>query len=305
MRLRVLISFHYFKKANVEKIIGDNIGDAPWPDVWADSGAFSAFTKGYVIQPEDYAEWLAKWRHLFTTACNLDVIGDAVGTLRNQERLEDLGATVLPVYHMRANRWDLFDEILDRGYPYICLGGMAGTKVALKFQVRFAANAMLHAQRHTEQHGTAQPAFHGLGLAGDTALRHLPLYSADSSTWNSPQRFGYYELWDDDRGKMQYVPAGHSDKLGRWAGLVRLHGVEPRDLMPNPPAQGLRDRVSIRAYFYRERWLHAHRLPVYRPDQPDSDDPGPRIYLAMANEGTLAAACRVAAWWTEHDRSAA
>ena len=70
----------------------------------------------------DYMAWLRRWAHLFTTYVNLDVIGDAAGTLVNQQRMEDAGLAPVPVFHA-GEPWEYLATYCER-YPYVALGGM-------------------------------------------------------------------------------------------------------------------------------------------------------------------------------------
>src|SRR5262252_3555390 len=93
----------------------------PYPEVMADSGAFSAMTQGVPIDLDDYARWLLRYRHLFRVYVNLDVIRNAAATWENQLRLqEQYGLEPLPVFHV-AEDWHWFDRYLAR-FPYIGLG---------------------------------------------------------------------------------------------------------------------------------------------------------------------------------------
>src|SRR5262249_41661688 len=76
MRLKILLSFAYYAKDEPEPFIAKMcLGDAP--DVFLDSGAFSAMTLGKRIALSEYVAWLKRWSAHVTRYANLDVIGDA------------------------------------------------------------------------------------------------------------------------------------------------------------------------------------------------------------------------------------
>jgi hypothetical protein len=277
VRARLLISYHYAKRWDLDAMIADNTNPGETPDLWADSGGFSAMTVGAEITVEEYADWLLANPGRFSAACCLDVIGDPVGTMVNQHRLEDLGVDVLPVYHMRANRWDVFDEICDN-YAHACLGGMAGTGTPPQAIVRF----LVHALRRCRDRGSAC-VFHVLGMTSYTTLANLPIYSADCSTWAAAHRWGYYELFDQASGRLRQVWMGRKggpSHLGENAALLRAHGVEPRALVVDPPWK-IRTAIAAVAYAKRERWMRQRVGPIVRADQPDAE-PGLRLYLSVA-----------------------
>ena len=73
--LRILTSYHYFKTYDYDTMVKTHF-DGFKPDIFADSGAFSAVTQGAELNIDDYAKWIIRWREYFTIYANLDVIGD-------------------------------------------------------------------------------------------------------------------------------------------------------------------------------------------------------------------------------------
>lgn len=90
---RILLSYHYFRTPELEPELRKHFGDGALPEVFADSGAFSAMTQGAPVDVDEYARWLLRNKYLFRVYSNLDVVGDddrsAEGTWANQRRLED------------------------------------------------------------------------------------------------------------------------------------------------------------------------------------------------------------------------
>ena len=102
---KFLISYYYFKTRKVEELA------ARWQplQLFADSGAFSAWSLGGQIDVHEYADWLHKYKHLFAVYANLDVKGDIDASLRNQQILEEKGLHPLPVFH-RYEPWSVLEE---------------------------------------------------------------------------------------------------------------------------------------------------------------------------------------------------
>lgn len=116
----------YAHQAEIKKKIG--ILKDCRPRVIIDSGAFTVFTKGKTIDPNEYAEWAIafdkEWRDkmAFLRFMNLDVIGDQEKSWRNQLYLENKGINPLPIITYGANKKDLERAIAD--YDYFALGGL-------------------------------------------------------------------------------------------------------------------------------------------------------------------------------------
>ena len=121
MQLRILVSYHYYKNTDLDALFAKHF-TKPYPDVFADSGAFSAMTQSVEIDWRDYAAWVKRWRHLFTAYANLDVIGNAEATWENQQRLENVGLKPVPVFHVGED-WSYLECMVKR-YTYIALGGL-------------------------------------------------------------------------------------------------------------------------------------------------------------------------------------
>lgn len=282
-RVRVLISFHYFRDVDLDKLFGERWPGPP-PEVFADSGAYSAFAAGADVKVEEYASWLTRWRHWFQVAANLDVIGDgpaaAAATRSNQEWLEDRGFQVLPVFHA-AEPWEALEHYLDSGYPYLALGGLVGRRPTsiMAWLVRCF------------QMARGRAVFHGFGLTSWRPLADLPWFSVDSSTWGASYRYGQLALFDVDRGKWER--ASVADHVGlyapRVAKLIREHGFNPADFADRKRYTRERTcRLSAVAWWRAEQWVRRRHGPI---TMPTTDEEGLRLYLAFnSSEGRHAAA---------------
>lgn len=178
---RMLCSYHYFKK---QRDLVKEMVDRHY-EVFIDSGAFSAETKGVVINIDDYCEFI-KYTGA-TTYASLDVIGDAKQTRYNTEyMIKEHGLKPLPTFHMGSTIEDL--EALMNVYPYICLGGLV-----------FSPKIVAHCDRVWHYILTHQPNLrvHGFGLTNIELMKRYPWYSVDSSSYKSCRRYGRQNvLWD-------------------------------------------------------------------------------------------------------------
>ena len=271
MKLRILLSYHYYRDTNLDALFAKYF-TPPYPEVFADSGAFSAASQGATIDIEQYAGWVKQWGHLITTYSNLDVIGDAAGTGRNQRALEGLGLDPLPVFHTGSNFTHL-EALLER-YPYIALGGMVP-------HMRFPKRIMPWLIECFKR-AKGRAVFHGFGATSWAVVKSFPWYSVDSSSWGSGFRFGQVPVFNATRGKFETLQLGDAKAWREYAALVQRLGFDWRDFAD----RGRNDRAKICAisalsYMMAEQWLRKRHGEIYVPGRQDA--PGRRAHLADAN----------------------
>ena len=215
-RVRVLLSFHAFRRLDMEAFAASCVFDGKQPDIFADSGAFSAWTQGAAISVDDYAEWVHRWKSVLGVFCNLDVIDDPAATDVNQRALESLGLRPLPVWHIRSDQ-RYFRELCEE-YRYIAIGGMVGTRWERLMP------KLVWAIRHARSTDTV---LHALGLTSLEPLRQLPFFSADSSAWCSGFKFGTLRIWDRRQHKFHQGQLGDAKQWASLANATRALGFDP------------------------------------------------------------------------------
>lgn len=273
MYFRILLSYWYYGNVDLETKMGETFGDdkTRWPDVFADSGAFSAWTQNGSVDRGAYAEWLHQWKHLFKVYAGLDVKGDWRAGLDNQEYLEGKGLAPLPVFH-GGEPWELLDDLCAT-YPYLALGGLAGNLPnGSDAHMRFSLRAFEIAAGRT--------VFHGFGVTSWRELVSFPWYSVDSSTWGNGYRYGAPPLFDERHGKLTRCLVGKPADVRKKAGILREMGFDPADFAD-------RDRnnrfvncaAGAMAFMRAERWLRHYWGPIHIPDGSRPQEPGPRVYL--------------------------
>lgn len=294
----MLLSYHYFKAVDLDALVARF---SEPPSIFADSGAYSAMTQGAAIDLADYMAWLRRWAHLFTTYVNLDVIGDAAGTLANQQRMEDAGLAPVPVFHA-GEPWSYLEGYCAR-YPYVALGGMVGS-IPVEAMLRWCVQCLLTGRAH----GTR---FHGFGQTKRRILKALPWYSVDSSSWGAGHRSGSLALWDERAATMRNVKVGDRVAVYRAAPLIRAHGGSPADYATRGwgfSAEGKTSeqlgverfailRVNVVSWLLLEQYLRRRHGQV-TPPQGWADD-GPMVYLAEGSGDHLVAAGRAADLWEQ------
>lgn len=251
---KILASYHFFKKVDLDEMF------APLtikPMVFADCGAYSAFTQGVEINIKDYADWLKRWAHWISVAVNLDVIRDADATANNQKILERLGCSVIPVFHTGSSL-TILDDLCKR-YPYIALGGMVGAE--RNVTLRWSATCM----NRTKEYGTA---FHGFGMTNRKNIETLPWYSVDSASWAGSFMYGRVPLWLGT--KWETVLLFDKPAIYRHAPLIRRLGVDPAHLASRENYV-YSDAVALAVNTWREyeNYLRVRHGEIHLPQKSD------------------------------------
>lgn len=168
----LLESYHYF---NTDKVCEyTRLGGER---VFLDSGAFSAYTQGVVIDLPKYCEFIKRHADIIEVASVLDAVGDPYKTYENQKAMEAHGVAPLPCFHYGED--ERYLEYYVANYEYITLGGMVPISTP---------NLLLWLDRLWEKYltdgaGRARIKVHGFGLTVIELMKRYPWYSVDSSSW--------------------------------------------------------------------------------------------------------------------------
>ena len=271
MQLRILLSYHYYKDTDLDALFAKYF-TPPYPEVFADSGAFSATSQGAVIDINDYAAWVKRWSHLLAVYSNLDVIGDAEQTERNQRTLEDAGLNPLPVFHT-GSPLDALDSLIDR-YPYIALGGMVPYMRFPKRIIPWLIQCFKRAQ--------GRAVFHGFGATSWVVVKSFPWYSVDSSSWGSGFRYGQVPIFEPSKGKFQTVNLGDAAAWRVHAKIIGEMGFDWRDFADRTRNDRAKIcAISALSYMMAEQWLRKRHGEIYIPGRQGA--PGVRAHLVTAD----------------------
>lgn len=168
----LLESYHYVKKPErVEKLRNDQMR------VFMDSGAFSAFTLGEVIDLDAYCDYLKTNADIVDFASVLDGIGDPFKTYQNQCLMEQQGTEPLPCFHFGED--ERYLEYYIERYKFITLGGMVphSTPENKLWLDRIWSKYLC------DESGHARLKVHGFGMTSIPLMRRYPWFSVDSSSW--------------------------------------------------------------------------------------------------------------------------
>lgn len=153
-------------------------------DLFLDSGAFSAWTKGAKIDIQEYIQFIKEHEDVINVYANLDVIGDASATYKNQQIMEEAGLSPLPVFHYGSSEKYLKRYL--KKHSYISLGGMVpiSTSALVSWLDHIFTNYL------TNTTGMPIVKVHGFGLTSLRLMLRYPWYSVDSTSWIVTGRLG-------------------------------------------------------------------------------------------------------------------
>lgn len=281
LQMRALISFHYYAKSDLDRIIPEAFPDGT-PDLFLDSGGFSAATQGAEIDLQEYAGYIKRFAHHIGTYANLDVIGDPVATLENQKRMEDAGLTPVPVFHIGED-FSYLEQYVE-AYPYVALGGMVP-------HMRYT-NRLMPWLIKCFRIAKGRALLHGFGATSWQIIRRLPWFSVDSSSWGMGFRYGRVNMFDEMAGRFVAVAVGDIEGWKPWRALLNRYGFQWEDFAYRE--RNVRAKLcalSALSYMLAERWLCAGRPPVTidttRPEVARFADAQPafQLYLAEVKHG--------------------
>lgn len=191
----LLESFHYVgKQRSVDMIRKDK------RQVFLDSGAFSMWSLGAKVDIKAYCRYIQKNEDIVRKddgvllASVMDAIGDAEGTLRNQQEMERLGVQPLPCFHFGEDPKYLEHYISK--YKYITLGGMVAQET---WQLELWLDEIWE-KYLVDGAGRAKVKVHGFGLTTPKLMRRYPWHSVDSSSWVQQAKVGIVLLLPEAKG---------------------------------------------------------------------------------------------------------
>lgn len=156
-----------------------------------DSGAYSAWTRGTVIDLDEYCEFIKANAAQLDVYAALDVIPGKPGQIASERERRDAaeaswqnylymraqGLDPLPVYHY-GEPGEFLDRMLSYGCDYIGIGGLVG--VPADKRVMWLDPLF---DRLTDADGMPIVKTHGFGMTAIPLIFRYPWYSVDSTTW--------------------------------------------------------------------------------------------------------------------------
>lgn len=159
-----MISYFYWRRHRPTLRMLRSLG----AHIMLDSGAYSAWRRGEVINVDDYIQYIKQSQ--IGKYVVLDVVGDYEETRFNLRQMESQNLRPIPVFHINTP-WSILED-LARDYRLICIGGTVGK--SKEDRVNFFDELF---ERHPELF------YHGLGMTMPDLMRKYPWVSVDSTTW--------------------------------------------------------------------------------------------------------------------------
>jgi hypothetical protein len=165
---RLLLSYFYFRNKPLEQFIND-IGYIP--EIYLDSGAWSAYTKNKGIALTDYLKYIQENEKWITAYFSLDVVFDSLISYRYWQIMGEKGFNPIPIFHYQEDvkLLQMYAEQTD----FIGLGGT----VTEPDKNKVADWARMIIWQYPELQ------FHLLGSSSKKIIDTCDLVSADSSSW--------------------------------------------------------------------------------------------------------------------------
>lgn len=185
-----------------------------------DSGAFSHILKGkqyhkkhggdpwayfeteeYRSYLDSYVKFVKKYKLGIDYYANIDVIGNAELTWKNQLYLESKGLKPIPVVHY-PDGIHAVRRYMDRGDDFVAFGGMVGeTAKQLRIWLdKFFGDVICDSE------GMPRIKIHAFGLTSYPLLWRYPWYSCDSTTWLKTAGNGCILVPPYQNGEFQFKP---------------------------------------------------------------------------------------------------
>lgn len=144
--------------------------------LFLDSGAFSAFSRGEVIDIDKYIQFVLANKEHIEVYATLDVIGDWEATKKNTEYIESFGLKPLATFHAGSPLEELIR--MCHSYDYIALGGL----VPLSMK-RGKMKSWLDKCFGIIMKENPKLKVHGFGVNAVWAWERYPFYSVDATSW--------------------------------------------------------------------------------------------------------------------------
>jgi hypothetical protein len=260
----VLMSYALLRRGQekVRNMLLDGISSGSM-DVLLDSGAFTAYKQGSIIEVGEYGDFLSK--NSFPKCFSLDVIGNADATMKNYLELVKSFPGIIPVFTRGAplEHLDLYAKHSD----YIALGGIAVKAQGVQSYVKYFMN---HVKLHYPN-----LKIHWFGWGDRDYLLYFKPHSYDSSSWVTPRMFGRLDYLKNNRMKsFTYPDANKFLRTPEVLSLLNKLGRDPVELLNRENWSGsdsINSFASFLSYF-----TQTDDLKTYI---------GTQTYLVYGNEG--------------------
>lgn len=183
--------------------------------LFLDSGAFSAYENNTPIDIQKYIDFIKEHEKEVEVYANLDSIGSAEETWKNQRTMEAAGLNPLPVYHLNEDPKYL---CMCMEYPYFAVGGLASAK-GKSLQPFLETVFEKICTKKSDYYPTHK--VHGFGIATPQIISMFPWYSVDSSSWVQYGRYGIILIPKIKYGRIRYDLAPYTIAISSRSKAVK------------------------------------------------------------------------------------
>lgn len=168
---RLMLSHHYWKNKDLGEM-KEQLGYDP--EIFYDSGAFSAYNSGKVVKMADYLADLERKKDHITKYMALDCLGDNWETFGAYEYMKKSDWDPVPVFQYEK-QMDLtyLEKYVELGETFIALGGTV--PINNRYEIREYVRLLCWQFPEVD--------FHLLGTGSKPIINSCDLASADASSW--------------------------------------------------------------------------------------------------------------------------
>lgn len=160
------------------------------------------YTKEFWSYMKKYVLFIKKYKHAIDLYANIDVIGNAELTWRNQRWLEKRGLTPVPVIHyLTDDKLKWLNHYINKGYKIIGLGGLVGNMSREECET-WIENCFDFVCNNPQRIPCVK--LHGFGVSSFKMITKYPWFSTDSTKWIKVAAFGSIIVPRKINGKYRY-----------------------------------------------------------------------------------------------------
>ena len=248
----ILVSYHYLKKP--QELLRLLNGYEP-ERIMLDSGAFSVWSNGGKIDIEEYVKFCLELRDILSpkiklNIVNLDVLPGVWGFVpskedidrsaeqgwKNMEYMEYMGLKVIHTFHQHED-FRILEKLCNHS-DYI--GISPANDVSNKEKLAWM-NKVFSFLQEKIKNGLKT---HGFAVTSHRQLYNYPYYSADSSSWVTPARYGRIPIMTD---KFEIKTFSYKDvnEIERYWDYLKQVGI---DVIADAKSWKGRTRIGIATY---------------------------------------------------------
>jgi len=182
-------------------------------DIFLDSGAFTAYTKGIEISNKEYIEYIRKYK--LKNYASLDVIGDEKKSKENLIEMTNAGLKPIPAFHY-GEKIDYLDWYL-QNFNYVALGGVAQMGKDKKGLIAWLDKCFSIISVY---YRSKKIKIHGFAILSYDLLKRYPFYSVDGTSWLSACKYGNIVSYNKGIKKNLYSKM-YADKYNYKENIIR------------------------------------------------------------------------------------